>query len=137
MSAERIKQIIREHDHMGQLVGVELAEVSVGHAIAHLKVEQKHLNGAGVCHGAAIFALADIAMAAASNSFGQVALLTNGTIQVFHATQVGDTLRATAQQVSASRKLAHFRIEIVNGAGEPVAVYNATVYKTSTPLPEA
>ena len=137
MSVEKIKELIRKNDNLGKLLGVELTEVSEGRAFAELKVCKEHLNAAGVAHGGSIFAVADIALAAASNSYGRVALLTNGNIQVFHATQLGDTLIAKAKEVSASRKLAHYRVKVTNTAGDQVAVYNATVYKTSTPLPES
>jgi acyl-CoA thioesterase len=137
MSVEKIKKLIRENDQLGKLLGVELTEVGEGRAWAELKVEKQHLNAAGVAHGASIFALADIALAAASNSYGNVALLTNGNIQVFHATQLGDTLIAKAKEVSASRRLAHYRIKVTNNSGDQIAVYNATVYKTSTPLPDS
>lgn len=137
MSADIIKDLIRNNDQLGKLLGVELKEVSEGRAYAELKIEKQHLNAAGVVHGGSIFSLADIALAAASNSYGNVALLTNGNIQVFHASQEGDTLTAKAKEVSASRKLAHYRVKVTNTAGDQVAVYNATVYKTSTPLPES
>lgn len=136
MSAEKIKELIRENDQLGKLLGVNLVEVSEGRALAEMKVGHEHLNAAGVCHGGSIFALADIALAAASNSYGNVALLTNGNIGVFHATQEGDTLTAKAKEVSASRKLGHYRVKVTNRVGEQIAIYNATVYKTSTPLPE-
>ncbi|HKL22923.1 MAG TPA: hotdog fold thioesterase [Tichowtungia sp.] len=136
MSAEKIKELIRKNDELGKLLGVNLTEVSEGRAYAEMIVKKEHLNSAGICHGGSVFALADIALAAASNSYGQVALLTNGNIQVFHATQLGDTLVAKAKEVSASRKLAHYRIKVTNRAGDQIAVYNATVYKTSKPLPE-
>lgn len=136
MSAEKIKELIQKNDQLGKLLGIELTEVSEGRAVAELTVKKEHLNSAGICHGGSVFALADIALAAASNSYGQVALLTNGNIQVFHATQPGDTLTAKAKEVSASRKLAHYRIKVTNSAGAQVAVYNATVYRTSSALPD-
>jgi acyl-CoA thioesterase len=137
VSVEKIKELICKNDQLGKLLGVRLTEVSEGRALAELKVEKQHLNAAGVCHGGSIFALADIALAAASNSYGQVALLTNGNIGVFHATQQGDTLTAKAKEVAASRKLAHYRVKVTNGAGEQVAIYNATVYRTGKPLPDS
>lgn len=136
MSELKIKTLIRENDNLSNLLGVDLLEVSEGRALAELLIAPQHLNAAGVCHGGTIFSLADIALAAASNSYGQVALLTNGNIGVFHATKVGDTLTAKAKEVSASRKLAHYRVKVTNTAGVQVAIYNATVYKTGAPLPE-
>ena len=136
MSVETIKELIRKNDRLGRLLGVELTEVREGFAEARMKIEEHHLNAADIVHGGSIFSLADIALAAASNSYGTVALLTNGSISVFHATQKGDTLTACAEEITKSRKLAHYRVAVSNEAGEQVAVYNATVYRTSTPLPE-
>ena len=136
MSAEKIKELIQKNDELGKLLGVKLTEVSEGRAYAEMTVKKEHLNSAGICHGGSVFALADIALAAASNSYGNVALLTNGNIGVFHASQLGDTLFAKAKEVSASRKLGHYRVKITNSAGEQIAIYNATVYKTSKPLPD-
>lgn len=137
MSAEKIKELIRKNDNLSNLLGVELTEVSEGQAEAILVIRDVHLNAAGVVHGGSIFSLADVALAAASNAYGNVSLLTNGTIQVFHATKVGDTLTAKAKVVSASRRLGHYRVDVINGAGDLVAQYTATVYKTSTPLPDS
>lgn len=136
MGVEKIKELISRNDQLGKLLGVQLVEVGEGRACTELKVGREHLNAAGVAHGGAIFTLADIALAAASNSQGNVALLTNGNIQVFHATKEGDTLCAKAKEISASRRLAHYRVKITNGAGEQIAVFNATVYKTSAALPD-
>ena len=136
MGVETIKELIRKNDRLGKLLGVELVEVREGYALAQMKIEEQHLNAADVVHGGSIFSLADIALAAASNSYGTVALLTNGSITVFHATKKGDTLTARADEVSKSRKLAHYRVSVSNEVGEQVAVYNATAYRTSTPLPE-
>jgi len=136
MSVDTIKELIRKNDRLGKLLGVELVDVREGYALAQMKIEEQHLNAADVVHGGSIFSLADISLAAASNSYGTVALLTNGNITVFHATRKGDTLTARADEVSKSRKLAHYRVAVSNEAGEQVAVYNATVYRTSTPLSE-
>jgi len=136
MGAETIKELIRKNDRLGILLGVELLEVREGYAEVQMKIEDHHLNAADVVHGGSIFSLADIALAAASNSYGNVALLTNGSIMVFHATQKGDTLFARAEEISKSRKLAHYCVSVFNSANKKVAVYNATAYRTSTPLPD-
>lgn len=136
MGVDTIKELIRKNDRLCKLLGVELLEVREGYAEARLKVGEQHLNAADVAHGGSIFSLADIALAAASNSYGNVALLTNGSMTVFHATQKGDVLTARADEVSKSRKLAHYRVSISNAKGQQVAVYNASTYRTSKPLPK-
>jgi acyl-CoA thioesterase len=127
---EKVKQMIQQHDRLGKLLGVEVLEVREGFAVTQLKVTEDHLNAADVAHGGAVFSLADIALAAASNSYGTIALLTNGSITFFGATKMGDTLTARAEEVGGSRKLGHYRVEIFNSEDESIAVYTATVYRT-------
>ena len=131
---EKVKKLIQQNDRFGKLLGVEILEVAEGRAITQLKVADEHLNAADVAHGGAVFSLADIALAVASNSYGTIALLTNGSITFLGATKVGDTLTARAEEVGGSRKLGHYRVEISNSANEPVAIYTATVYRTGKPL---
>lgn len=134
MSVETIKELILKNDRLGKLLGVELIEVREGYAETRLEIGPQHLNAANVAHGGAVFTVADIALAAASNSYGNVSLLTNGNITVFHGTQEGDTLVACAVEISKSRKLAHYRVVVSNEEDEEIAVFTATVYRTSTPL---
>lgn len=134
MSVETIRELIRKHDRLGKLMGIELLDISEGRATARLKIGPQHLNAANTAHGGSVFTLADIALAAASNSYGNVSLLTNGTITVFHGTKEGDTLTASAEEMSKSRKLGHYRVSVSNDEGEQIAVFTATVYRTSTPL---
>ena len=134
MSVETIKALVRKNDRLGKLLGVELVEVREGYAEARLKIGPQHLNAANVAHGGAVFTVADIALAGASNSYGTVSLLTNGNLTVFHATMEGDTLIARAKEISKSRKLAHYRVVVSNGEGEQIAVFTATVYQTGKPL---
>ena len=134
MMLERVKKLIQENDRLGKLLGIEILEVGEGSAVTRLKVTEDHLNAASVAHGGAVFTLADIALAAASNSYGNIALLTNGSITFFGATQEGDTLTARAEEIGGSRKLGHYRVEILNSAEVSIAVYTATVYRTGKPL---
>lgn len=134
MSVETIKELIRKNDRLGKLMGIELVEVREGYAETRLEIGSQHLNAANVAHGGAVFTVADIALAAACNSYGNVSLLTNGNITVFHGTKEGDTLVACAEEISKSRKLGHYRVTVNNGEGEDIAVFTASVYRTSAPL---
>jgi len=131
---EKVKKLIQENDRLGKLLGVELVEISEGSATARMEITDDHLNAANVAHGGTVFSLADIALAAASNSYGNIALLTNGSITFFGATKVGDTLTARAEEIGGSRRLGHYRVEVSNSDDEPIAVFNASVYRTGKPL---
>ena len=134
MSVETITELIRKNDRLGKLLGIELTEVREGYAETRMEIGPQHLNAANVAHGGAVFTVADIALTAACNSYGNVSLLTNGNITVFHGTQEGETLTAHAEEISKSRRLAHYHVTVSNGEGEEIAVFTATVYRTSAPL---
>ena len=77
-----------------------------------LTVGDAHLNFNGTCHGGVIFALADTAFGLASNSHGMIAAGIDAHITYHVAAQAGDTLTATATEVSRTRKLAVYRIDV-------------------------
>jgi uncharacterized protein (TIGR00369 family) len=56
-------------------LGIELVEASKGHCVMRMTVRPDMLNGAGVAHGAVVFALADTASGAAAwtHRFGALA----------------------------------------------------------------
>jgi len=66
-----------------------------------------------VVHGGAIFTLADLAFAAASNSHGTVAVAINASIWFVTAAREG-TLYAEAKEVSRNPKLATYSIQVTD-----------------------
>ena len=75
-----IKEILNNEDRFAQSIGAQLTEVSEGFARAELTVEQRHLNGAGVCQGGVFYTLADLAFAAVANGRGLLTLGISNTI---------------------------------------------------------
>ena len=69
-----------ERDRYAALTGVEIVEAGTGYCKARLVIEDKHMNAANVVQGGAIFTLADLAFAVASNSRGPLALAINVNI---------------------------------------------------------
>ena len=57
-----------QNDRFAVNAGVELLKTRSGYAKARMMITPEHLNGGGVCQGGAIFTLADLAFAAATNS---------------------------------------------------------------------
>ena len=72
-------------DKFALLAGVELLEVGKGYAKARMEIKPMHLNGGGVCQGGAIFTLADLAFAAATNSHAQLTFSITSSINFFRS----------------------------------------------------
>jgi len=133
---DRMRQI-KEYfkaDALGEYMGIELVEVREGSATARMKVRKEHFNAFGMVHGAAIFALADCAFAAASNSHGRISVALNASISFLRPAGHG-TLTARASEVSCSRKIATYRIDVTDQADRPVAVFQGMVYRKRDVIP--
>lgn len=115
-------------DAFAKYNGIELVEIGQGTAKAVMTVGAEHLNGVGIVHGAAIFSLADFAFAAASNSYGVVAVAINANISFVKAATEG-TLTAIAKEQSINRKLATYAIDVTDADGELVATFQGMVYR--------
>ena len=76
-------------DKFALLAGVELLETGNGYAKARMLIKPEHLNGGGVCQGGAIFTLADLAFAAATNSHARLTLSITSNINFFKAESKG------------------------------------------------
>lgn len=114
--------------------GVELLEVRNGYARARMEIKPEHLNGGRVCQGGAIFTLADLAFAAASNSHAKLTLSITSNINFFQAESRG-FLYAEAREVLNRKRLSNCEVRITNEAGALIATFNGTGYRKETELP--
>lgn len=123
-------------DKFALLAGVELIETGNGYARARMEIKPEHLNGGGVCQGGALFTLADLAFAAATNSHARLTLSITSSIHFFKAESKG-YLYAEAHEAFSHKRLAHCEVRITNEAGDLIATFNGTGYRKDTALPFA
>ncbi len=122
------------NDRFARHNGIELLDAGPGWAKAQMTVADHHLNAADVVHGGALFTLADLVFAVASNSHGRLALGINVSISYLKAAR-GPTLTADAKEVSCNSKLGTYTMEVREATGELVALAQGTVFRKDTPLP--
>lgn len=115
-------------DPLAQLLGLSCSSGSEGTATVSLRVGGQHLNFNGSCHGGVIFALADTAFGLASNSRGVLAAGIDAHITYQRAVRVGEVLTASANEVSRSRRLATYRVDVTNDSGRSVSSFTGTVF---------
>lgn len=119
----------RYPDPLSALLGIELLRKGPGHAIVRGEVMSDHTNVHGTAHGGFVFALADAALAVASNSHGPEAMAIAATIHFTRAAGGGEVLTAEAREVSLGPKTATYEIEVIARDGSPVALFTGTVYR--------
>lgn len=130
---ESIKEYFKK-DTFADYVGIELLEVEEGRARAKLKIRKKHLNGYNIVHGGAIYSLADLVFAVASNSHGNVAVAINGSISYLKAVTKG-TLFAEAEEVSLNAKLATYKVSVTDEHDNMIAIFQGMVYRKKDKIP--
>ena len=114
----------------------ELLETGNGYAKARMEIKPMHLNGGGVCQGGAIFTLADLAFAAATNSHARLTLSITSNINFFKAESKG-FLYAEAREVFSHKRLSNCEVTITNEAGDLIATFSGSGYRKDTELPFA
>jgi len=125
---EEIREFFAERDRFAAHCGIELLEVGQGRARTRMVLGAQHLNGADTVHGGAIFTLADLAFAAASNSHATLALAINVSISYMKAARQG-TLYAEAEEVSCNPRLGSYTIRITDDEGDLVAIFQGMAYR--------
>lgn len=123
-----------DRDRFANGNGMRVVEVRLGYARAEMTVESRHLNAVGILQGGALFTLADLAFAAASNSHGVVAVGCQADITYFKAVEAGK-ITAIADEVSRTRKLSTCLVHIYDEHDEPLALFKGIAYIKGTPLP--
>lgn len=131
---DALKKFI-ESDRFAKHLGIELLECANGRAKARMELKDHHLNSAGMLHGGAIFSLADAVFSAASNSHGTLAVAINVSISFFKAIKSG-VLIASAEEASFNPRLATYLIDITDGEGCKIALFQGTVYRKKESLEE-
>lgn len=129
-----LKDFLQAGDQFARRSGIELVSVSAGEAETRMVVQPWHLNAVGVVQGGAIFTLADLAFAAASNSHGTVALAVNVSIIFQRAARAG-VLTARAREVAANPKLSTYHVTVADEAGDVVAVFQGLAYRKKDAIP--
>lgn len=128
MTPEEITHRMMEKDAFSQWLGIKVEEVSLGYAKLKMIVREEMVNGFHIAHGGITYALADSALAFASNSYGNVAVSIETSISHLYPVKVIDELTAVATEISKSNKIGTYQVEISNQNNKVVAHFKGTVY---------
>ena len=115
-------------DRYAALTGIDILEAGKGYCKARLIIKDKHLNAAHIVQGGAIFTLADLTFAVASNSHGLLALAINVNISFLRSKSTG-TLYATATEVGEPKRIGAYDVLVTDEENEIIARFNGMVYR--------
>ncbi len=120
---------LNKDDRFAASIGAQLTEIREGYARAELTVEERHLNGAGVCQGGVMYTLADLSFAGVANCHGILSLGISNTITFIKSAQLGDHLIAECEETVNHHKLPYCDIKVKNQNGEILATCTGLAYR--------
>ena len=124
----RIIEHMYRGDAFSQWLGIRRLDEGPGFCILEMEVRAEMVNGFGIAHGGITYALADSALAFASNSHGRKAVSIETSINHVKPVMAGDLIRAEAKETSLSNKLGIYHIRVTRGE-ELVAHFKGMVYR--------
>lgn len=132
--AEAARDAMYGDDRVAHLLGMVVSAVGPGTATVDMTVTETMCNGLGVCHGGLVFALADAAMAFASNSRGGSHLASDASIDWLAPARPGDHLTATAHESARKGRTGLYQVD-VSGPEGLIAVFRGKTKMVSSDGP--
>lgn len=135
--ARRIVDRMFNNDPMSQWLGIERLKDGPGESVLKMVVRKEMLNGFGIAHGGISYALADSALAFASNAHGIQAVSVETSISHVSPVKEHDVLTTEVQEINLTRSTGLYYITVKNQENRAVAHFKGTVYRTGKLWPEA
>ena len=128
--AERVVGKMLERDAFSRWLGIEVSSISPGACDVRMSVREEMNNGFLITHGGIAYCIADSALAFASNSHGIQSVSIETSVSHVKPVRSGDQLRASAEELSRSRRIAVYQVRVVNQEETVVALFKGTVFRT-------
>ncbi len=131
MSPKEIIDTMFNNDPFSQWLGIERMKEGPGFCVLRMEVREEMLNGFAIAHGGICYALADSALAFASNAHGRKSVSVETSISHVQPVRAGDVLTTEVEEVSLNHKIGIYNIRVVNQHDVDVALFKGSVYRKS------
>lgn len=122
-----IVEFMLSNDAYSKALSMHLMRIDRGLCILSMTVDETMVNGFNIAHGGISYALADSAMAFASNAYGLQCVSIESSISHLKKVEVGDVLTAACTELSRNQKIGIYEVDITNQSGLRVAHFKGTV----------
>ncbi|MEN6615502.1 MAG: PaaI family thioesterase [Syntrophorhabdus sp.] len=114
--------------NVGRLLGIEVDTVEKGFARGKMTLKKDHMNVFGGIHGGILFTFADHIGGACGNSMDYSALLIESSARYKKSAREGETIYAEARLTHTRKKVDIIDINVINTAGDLLAVFQMKSY---------
>ncbi|HIP36820.1 MAG TPA: hotdog fold thioesterase [Crocinitomix sp.] len=111
-------------------LGVDLLSINKGDVSVKMTVKKEMTNGFGIAHGGITYALSDSCLAFSANSHGIHAVSIETSISHLKPVNVGDTLIAKSNEISLTKRIGVYQIDVYNQFNHIVSTLKGTMYRT-------
>jgi acyl-CoA thioesterase len=126
-SPSEIIELMLAGDAYSKGLGMEVLHIEPGKCTIRMQVNEGMVNGFNIAHGGITYALADSAMAFASNAHGVQCVSIDSAISHIKKVQINDVLKASCTALSRNRKVGVYEVHVTNQWDELVAHFKGTV----------
>src|SRR5260370_6123749 len=126
--AERVAQGMLAQDAMSRALGISILEVRPGYARLKMTVRPDMANSHSICHGGAIFTLADSAFAFACNSYNRSTVASGCSIDFVTPARIGDELIAEATERALPGRLGLYDVAVTDQSVHPIPFFRGHSY---------
>ncbi len=118
---EEARELFAHDVYASELTGVVIDEIGDNYAKCSLILEDKHRNAYGGIRGGAIYTLADLAFAVASNFDKKEATVSLSTSANFMSASKGNVLYAEARLIKDGRRNCFYEVRVTDDLGKDIA----------------
>lgn len=113
-----------------------LKDLGPGFSVVEMDYRPEHMDNIYQrAHGGAIYGLIDEAFQAACQTHGTIAVALNVNVSYVASPEPGSRLRAEAKEISRTKKIAHYDIQVTDPNRNLIATCRAIAFRTGKPIP--
>ena len=118
---EEARELFAHDIYASELTGAVIDEIGDDYAKCSLILKDKHRNAYGGIMGGAIYTLADLAFAVASNFDKEEATVSLSTSANFMSASKGNVLYAEAKLIKDGRRNCFYEVRVTDDLGKDIA----------------
>jgi len=117
------------NDEMSQWLGIKLISVEKGNVTLQITVRKEMTNGFDIAHGGITYSISDSSLAFSANSYGIHAVSVETSISHLKPVNIGDVLTTSVQEISLSKRIGVYYINVHNQNNILVSTMKGTMYR--------
>lgn len=125
-----------EKEPFARQFDIQLVELGKGYSVVEMTYNPDMMNNIYArAHGGAIFGLIDEAFETACQTHGTIAVALNVNVTFVSSPEPNVRLRATAREISRTKKTANYDIKVTDTNDRLIATCQALAFRTGKPIP--